>query len=329
MTLAATLVFYALDRLEVPEPDQWRSVLACASAGGAAALAVFCTPPVAIAAAALGVCLLFSKKELAVPFAGGIAVVAAIEAGALAYQGALGPMIRSMRWTMANYSIANHTSYGWVIGGYGHLFHALSAREAIATALVLLFLTLPATLPFLSLLWLLKRAPKKIVALLACGAGLLLSTYPRWDLIHLTYVAAIFYVLAATLISYFRFRKLMVFFTLTAAVSCLGITAYQRWSEPSRMTRLGVVHGPPADLQALETLQQRVSPADTLFVFPYRPIFYFLTRARNPTRYSFLQPGMFPPTDAQQALAELRERTSPLDRLYGYPRLRGPPHLAQ
>jgi len=53
-------------------------------------------------------------------------------------------------------------------------------------------------------------------------------------------------------------------------------------------------------------LEQHVRPSDTLFVFPYRPVAYFLTQARNPTRYSFLQPGMFPEGDANQALRELQ-----------------------
>lgn len=69
---------------------------------------------------------------------------------------------------------------------------------------------------------------------------------------------------------------------------------------------LGTAHGSLPDLQTMAMLQQQVRPADTLFVFPYRPIVYFLTLARNPTRYSFLQPGMFPESDATRALEELR-----------------------
>ena len=87
------------------------------------------------------------------------------------------------------------------------------------------------------------------------------------------------------------------------------------------MTMLGAAHGPAAGLQTMAMLQQQVRPSDTLFVFPYRPMVYFLTLARNPTRYSFLQPGMFPESDAQRAAS--------LDGLYGYPRFGVPPHLAR
>lgn len=306
MTLAATLVFYALDRLNETDTDRNKSTAACAAAGVAATVAVFCTPPVALAGAALGACLLFAGKKLAAAFLAGIAAASVLGAGLLASRGALGPMIRSMGWTTANYTIANHTSYGWIIGGYRQLFHALSPGEAIVTSLVLVFITLPATLPFVSAIWLSRRPPMKIVALLTSGAALLLSSYPRWDLIHLNYVAALFYVLAASLIWNFRFRRIVAITALIAAASCLGINARQRLSEPSRMTMLGAAHGPASDLQTVAMLQRQVRPADTLFVFPYRPIVYFLTLARNPTRYSFLQPGMFPESDVRRALEELQ-----------------------
>jgi hypothetical protein len=301
MTLAVTLVFFAVD-----EANERKSVAACAAAGVAATVAVFCTPPVALAGGALGACLLFTQRKLAAAFVAGIAIASASGAGLLASRGALGLMIRSIGWATANYTIANHTSYGWIIGGYGPLFHALSPGQAIVTGLLLVFITLPATLPILSAIWLWKRPPMKIVVLLAAGVALLLSNYPRWDLIHLKYVSAIFYALTAALIWNFRYREVVAIAALVAAAAGLGLTAHQRLSEPSRTTMLGTAHGSVPDLGTMAMLQQQVRPADTLFVFPYRPIVYFLTLARNPTRYSFLQPGMFPESDATRALEELR-----------------------
>jgi hypothetical protein len=40
-------------------------------------------------------------------------------------------------------------------------------------------------------------------------------------------------------------------------------------------------------------------------VYPYKPLLYFLTQAENPTRYSYLAPGMMTGEDAGIALAEL------------------------
>ena len=317
MTLAATLVFFALD-----QPTR-RSQAACFAAGIAATVAVFCTPTVALAGSALAACLLaptlirrlteprpqgaisLAGQSLLTAYVSGVALASAVGASWLASRGALMPMIRGLGWTASNYTIANHTFYGWISGGYPHLFQGTSTPEAVVTAFVLVFITLPATLPLISSIWLWKRPPLKIVTLLATGAALLLSSYPRWDLIHLNYVAALFYVLTAALIGKFRFRKFLVIPVMVVAVCSIEIAARQRWAEPSRATELGMVHGPAADLHAMAMLEGHIRPADTLFVFPYRPIFYFLTLTRNPTRYSFMQPGMFPESDAKLALEEL------------------------
>ncbi|HSP67161.1 MAG TPA: hypothetical protein VLN48_05510, partial [Bryobacteraceae bacterium] len=150
-----------------------------------------------------------------------------------------------------------------------------------------------------------------IVILLALGAALIFSTYPRWDVNHLTWVSAPFYALTAVWVAGWSFRKAaalrkaMALIVLFAGGSCLAVTIYSRLHETTRVTNLGSIHGHPADLDLLATIQARVTSADTLFVFPYRPLLYFVTDARNPTQYSFLQPGMFPDQDEAEALRQL------------------------
>jgi hypothetical protein len=145
-----------------------------------------------------------------------------------------------------------------------------------------------------------------VVTLLVTGFTLILSTYPRWDLNHLTWVSAPFYALAAVLIARTPFRKAAVVIVLIAAGSCFMVSTQRRLRETSRVTSVGSVHGKQADLDVLTMIQARVKPSDTLFVFPYRPLLYFVTGAHNPTRYSFLQPGMFSDKDESEALNELR-----------------------
>jgi len=135
---------------------------------------------------------------------------------------------------------------------------------------------------------------------------LILSTYPRWDLNHLTWVSAPFYALAAPLIARTSFKKPVAVVVLIAAGCCLMVSVQQRFRETTRVTRVGSVHGSQADLDALAIIQARVKSSDTLFVFPYRPLLYFVTGAHNPTRYSFLQPGMFSDSDESDALSDLR-----------------------
>jgi hypothetical protein len=49
-----------------------------------------------------------------------------------------------------------------------------------------------------------------------------------------------------------------------------------------------------------------VHRGDTLFVYPYMPLQYFLTQTSNPTQFSFLAPGMMTNREESIALAELR-----------------------
>ena len=48
-----------------------------------------------------------------------------------------------------------------------------------------------------------------------------------------------------------------------------------------------------------------VRPGNSLFVFPYFPTIYFLTKGVNPTRFSYLQPGLMTDGDEAAALQEL------------------------
>src|SRR5665213_239550 len=219
--------------------------------------------------------------------------------------GAFSAMLDSLFWSASNYAGANRVWYGSVTGGYANLLHGSPVNTA-STIAVLLFLTLPATLPFFSAIWLWKRPPMSVVILLTTGAALILSTYPRWDLNHLTWVSAPFYALAAVLIARTSFKKTVAAIVLIAAGSCFMVSIQQRLRETTRVTSIGSVHGKQADLDVLEMIQARVKPSDTLFVFPYRPLLYFVTGAHNPTRYSFLQPGMFSAKDESEALTELR-----------------------
>ena len=297
--LAATLI--------VAGVDSKRSSAIMLAAGIAAGIAAWCTPPVALAVVALAGCLVAYRatRGLLVAYAGGVTVAFVAGLIWIVSTGAFSAMLGSLFWSASNYAGANRVWYGSVTGGYANLLHGSPVNTA-STIAVLLFLTLPATLPFFSAIWLWKRPPMSVVILLATGAALILSTYPRWDLNHLTWVSAPFYALAAALIARASFRKTVAVIVLIAAGSCVMVSIQQRLRETTRVTSVGSVHGKLADLDVLALIQARVKPSDTLFVFPYRPLLYFVTGAHNPTRYSFLQPGMFSDKDESEALTELR-----------------------
>ena len=134
------------------------------------------------------------------------------------------------------------------------------------------------------------------------------STWPRPDLVHLMYVFPVFFVLTFGLgVRIFHRTMQLLLVGLATVVSCAGIAhaVRQRADQISLRTPAGIVRGSPNSLAAIDAVISGVKPGDSLFVFPYDPIFYFLTRAANPTRFSFLQPGMFTIHDEIQALESL------------------------
>jgi len=70
----------------------------------------------------------------------------------------------------------------------------------------------------------------------------------------------------------------------------------------------GILHVARDQASDVRLLMQQVHPGDSLFVYPYMPVQYFLTQARNPTRYPYLQPGMMTREQGAEALSELQSR---------------------
>jgi hypothetical protein len=227
-------------------------------------------------------------------------------------------MINHFLWSASNYSGANLTPYGWVLGGYAKLLQTTTVSETIARWIVVALITLPVTLPLFCIigwpvrLWRDRTVRNahglKISFLLICSLALLGSTFPRPDLTHLMYVAPLFYVLGASLLTLLLNRKSkLVAIGLIATVSgvFLVATIQRRLDEQVLDTHQGRIRGPKSDIEIAGMVTSRVLPGDSLFIFPYCPVFYFLTDSRNPTRYSFLQPGMFTADDEKVAHAAL------------------------
>lgn len=309
-TLAVVLTISLLD-----QPSRWRAVLA----GFFVALAVWSTTPLALLAAVIFIsACLIPKLRASVPWivAGAFACSAAFLAW-LAVKHDLTAFYAAITWPMTHYAGANRTPYGWVIGGYANLFHGIAGAEIPVVAIFLVFFTLPATLPVFTLLaWPLrlrshpKDHPAAILILLASMLALIASTLPRADLIHLMYISPIAYALAAALL--FRVLPPRWMFAVALASLLLAsidnwISITRRWTEPSMATRIGTVRGSEGDLRALRLVLDHVRPGDMFFSFPYWPNFYFASGARNPTRYAYLQPGMFSIEEERAALRDLEQ----------------------
>jgi 4-amino-4-deoxy-L-arabinose transferase-like glycosyltransferase len=302
--------FFLLETPSREKPNQGWAFCAGVCAG----LAVWTTISCALLSVVLLAWLLGDRtlRACSKTYAAGLGIVFVAGVGWLALNRAFFPMLDGVLWSVHNYRGPNFTNYGYAVGGYGCVFRNANAMETVLATLFLMAVTLPATMPLLCLAgWPLRLrfdTDRRIVFLLTCGAAILASCWPRPDMTHLLYVAAVPYVLTSVLAARTLTRRARfsaaAFFLLVAACD-FGVAIHRRLTEPSLAARIGEVHGRPEDLAVLKMVEAQVVPAQTLFVFPYYPTFYFTTGARNPTRYSYLQPGMFPEKDEKEVLRAL------------------------
>jgi len=250
----------------------------------------------------------------------GLATAGTAAGVALWLNGSLPGLLRQMQWLSQNYAAVNSMPYGSIIGGYAALFKDASTWELAVRCCVVLCLTLPAVLPVVAIagggILLAQRKagsdPLRRVMpyLLLSIAALAASAHPRSDVAHLAYVAALPYAVVGILVHRWLAPRPRAWVTVSIGVWA-AIFAWQA-KPPGSLRRLdtpaGNVRATAEQIQVVQELLSQVHPDQSLFVYPYKPLLYFLTQARNPTRYSYLSPGMMTAEDARLALCELQAR---------------------
>jgi hypothetical protein len=270
------------------------------------ACAALATPSVALVAIVTGVWL----RKRAGWYLIGIAIAGTSALVALWLAGILPAFLLQLQWLSRNYSSVNVMPYGAIIGGYGALFQGASLWELPIRFCVVVCMALPALLPILVVGMVWTQRKTELLYLLLCVIAFVASTYPRSDVAHLAYVAALPYALMGILV--YRLLAPRPRAWLTAAIAIwAAVFAWQSelpWNLRPLHTPVGDVRASAEDAPMIEGLLARVRPHQSLFVYPYKPLLYFLTQAENPTRYSYLAPGMMTNRDAMLALSELQAR---------------------
>ena len=62
----------------------------------------------------------------------------------------------------------------------------------------------------------------------------------------------------------------------------------------------------------IEYTQAHVAAGEKILVYPYLPLYYYLTDTSVPTRYEYFQPGMHTPQQAEEMLAEITAARVPV-----------------
>ena len=296
----------------------WPFVLA----GATSAYAAWITPPIVLMAAVM-LAWTSSRKQVGEisAFLAGLGVVSAMAVAALASSGSLRPLVNALVWTASQYSGANQFAYGGIIGGYRQLFSDAHGADWIVRLFLVFFVALPAIVPVFALPFCLafggfRRGPMLMVV--SCALAAIAGCYPRMDTGHLIYAAPLWYVVAACAVAALTQGRVKMVLALGCSIGAFifGLNAVIQRSTLEHMAgRIGDLTVEPKDLSLVRDLTQSVRNGDGFFAFPYLPIAYFLTGGTNPTRYSFLQPGMM--TDADEQIAvEALARTPPTKVLY-------------
>jgi hypothetical protein len=281
-------------------------------AGVLAAMAVWITPSMALLAIVIAARLWFEGRGR--HYIAGAAGAVLLPGVMMACQHAWIPMLRGLYWTGTHYAQANRSGYGAVFGGWAALFAKAHGGDLLVRIVLLAPFLLPALLPpLMAIAWLpsLRNPRRPECFLLLCGGAMVASAYPRWDLLHLLYVSPVFLVLAAlwmgrTRLGLARTGVFLLLFIPAAAMCSRSLTG--DGNELFLSTPAGAIRVSKAEAPPIQMSLAHIHPGDSLFVFPYEPIYYLLTGGQNPTRYLWLQPGMMSAGDEHAALAELAAR---------------------
>jgi hypothetical protein len=254
-----------------------------------------------------------------------------ITAGFFSTQGSLIVMLQSWLWPLRHYTRANRVSYGWqnwsqdslnLIFHTGPIWTRAVKIFAVSPGLVVPVLPIIAAGFLLYCLVQIRRISISsdmdwyYVLISSVLVGLLLSVVTvRADVIHFMYLAPLWYVVLGWMFGSVLRNRVWVavrpYFIMYVALAfgLLGLVLLLRATGAHIRipTRRGIITVSKNDT-VLEFVQTYTSPGQALFVYPYRPLYNYLTATRNPTSFDYFQPGMNTETQALEIIAALKSQ---------------------
>jgi len=272
----------------------------------------------------------FRRRNLAA-LAAGFVWPWALTVSYFGMQHCLTQMVADWFWPVFHYAGANRLPYGYVNIPHAN-WEDLFGSASWGGRLAFVFLTAPCfilpALPFVAAallihagrrLWKTKSggsAAHYVVLVSAVALGLTLSVVVtgRTDYDHFVYISPpllliLGLVLGGQLVRsnlLDRVRPLLATFFLIV-FTALGMLFYLR--EPlgahDRLeTRRGPVRTPARD-EVIPYLQAHTTTSQMILIYPYQPIYYYLTATHSPTQFDYLQIGMHSPEQFARAVADV------------------------
>ena len=280
----------------------------------------------------LGVLLLcragLLNRSILWPILGGVSWPFLVVLAYFSSKHALHEMISSWLWPLQHYTTANRVPYGWqnwsdqsreMIFRTGPWF--VRVAKAIAVSPGLLVSILPLAAIALLLYWIpqLRRQDAPISGapyyVMVCStlSGLLVSVIiVRTDILHFMYLAPLWYIVLAWIMGapsqskvLQRVRPIFIFYVATAfGMLGLAVLLVTTGSRNQMDTRRGVIKTGTPDT-VIPFLQSHSKAGDKILVYPYLPLYNYLSATTSPSRFEFFQPGMDTPEQSREILASI------------------------
>lgn len=246
-----------------------------------------------------------------------------------AAHGAVGVMIEDLLWPLRHYTTANHVPYGyqnWSPHSRELIFHAGPAWAiavkvvAVSPGLIVPFLPLSAI--GLLVYWIRQgrsgRASLRYSAqhLSVCSVvtGLLISVIAvRADNIHFMYLAPFWYIPLAWILEGSAFRSkflhtisplLVLLVALTFGLMSLALLVTATGAHNRVATRRGDIKTGKPDT-VISFVVDHTAAGQKILVYPYLPLYYYLTGTRSAAPLDYFQPGMNTAAQAKEVISSL------------------------
>jgi hypothetical protein len=210
-------------------------------------------------------------------------------------RGALGELIyATIVWPSHNYGPAFSVHYAsFILDNFTHWvvpMQGINWTVGLATILLIPFLfvaALPAILIGLGAWHGIKNAEPQIILYWLAGTALWLSEIHRKDICHLVFgsplliVLCVFYLQARQNRGFNLVLQVLAITSVCLAVATLMVALIAR----PMATRAGQVRTIVYD-PVVSAIDEHVPPGAELFIYPYAPMYHFLSATTNPTRYA-------------------------------------------
>jgi 4-amino-4-deoxy-L-arabinose transferase-like glycosyltransferase len=272
----------------------------------------------------------FEFLAFVIGFAGPIAITFAY----FASQHAASVMLADWLWPLQHYSRANRVPYGyqnWSDDARHELFGTGSLPERVIKVLAISPCFWIPVLPLIAVgllgYWIVQarrnaaaheKSAYYVYVILAAGfVGLSLSTLlVRADIIHFMYLQPLNCLVLAWLLDgrdlpgrLIRSARPLLTAYVAIALALFGLVPLlgARAAHNQVATRRGIVTTGEKDT-VVDYVQARVPAGETILVYPYLSLYYYLTGTFSPGRYDYFQPGMHTREQADEIVRELATR---------------------